>query len=182
MENNLFKMDLDNVWISEDQSEEETVEYFKVFNTEMEKIYQFTLAYYEYLYKKRDYGNGTLMTMLEIHVLTDVNDKPGITVTEIANKWKRTTSAISQIIKYLYDLGLVYRVRNENDGKVNNLFITDLGKELVLLHKHYDNIDTIKTLRRLSKEVSYEEIETFFKVVEIYKEVVENSEKYNGDE
>lgn len=39
------------------------------------------------------------MTMLEIHVLTDINDNPGITATKIANKWKRTVSAISQIIK-----------------------------------------------------------------------------------
>ena len=122
------------------------------------------------------------MTMLEIHVLTDINDKPGITVTEIAQKWKRTTSAISQIVKYLYDMDLLYRVRNESDGKVNNLFITDLGKELVLMHKHYDNIDTIKTLKRLSKAVGYESVETFFKVIEEYRHVVEDSKKYIGED
>ncbi len=182
MEKNLFSMDIKNIWISEDQSKEETIEYFELFNNEMEKIYQFTLAYYEYLYKKRDYGNGIPMTMLEIHVLTDVNDSPGITVTEIANKWKRTTSAISQIIKYLYDMGLVYRVRNESDGKVNNLFITEHGEKLALMHKHYDNIDTVKTLKRLSKEISLEDIETFFKVIEIYRHIVEDTKKYNGDE
>lgn len=182
MTNYLFDLDIDKIWISEEQSKEETIEYFESFNREMEKIYQFTLTYYEYLYKKRDYGNGTPMTMLEIHVLTDVDDYPGITVTEIANKWKRTTSAISQIIKYLYDMDLVYRVRNESDGKVNNLFITELGEELVLMHKHYDNIDTIKTLKSMAKEVSYKEIETFFKVAELYKNVIEGSTKYCGDD
>ena len=182
MENNLFNMKIDEIWISEEQSEDETVEYFELFNKEMEKIYQFTLTYYEYLYIKRDYGNGIPMTMLEIHVLTDINDKPGITVTEIAQKWKRTTSAISQIVKYLYDMDLVYRVRNESDGKVNNLFITDLGGELVLMHKHYDNIDTIKTLKRLSKIVGDESVETFFKVIEEYSHIVEDSKRYIGDE
>lgn len=68
--------------------------------------------------------------MLEIHALTDIIDNPGITVTEIANKWRRTTSAISQIVKMFHEEKLVRRVRNRQDGKINNLYATDKGKEL----------------------------------------------------
>lgn len=173
----LEDLDVKDIWIDENQSLEETEELFKIFNDEMEKIYRFTLTYYEYLYDKRDYGNGEPMTMLEIHVLTDINDYPGITVTELAKKWKRTTSAISQIIRSFYDSNLVDRIRNKDDGKVNNLYIKEDGKKLVDLHKHYDNIDTVKTLKILLKSFSCEEIETFFKVAEKYSEIMEDIEK-----
>lgn len=170
-------LDVKNIWIDEDQPLEESEELFKIFNDEMEKIYRFTLTYYEYLYDKRDYGNGEPMTMLEIHILTDINDHPGITVTELARKWKRTTSAISQIIRNFYESDLVDRVRNKDDGKVNNLYIKEDGKKLVDMHKHYDNIDTVKTLKTLLKFFTFEEIETFFEVADKYGEIMEDVEK-----
>lgn len=173
----IFDLDINEIWIDEDMSKEERENFFRILNNEMEKVYRFTLTFYEYLYEKRDYGNGEPLSMLEIHILTDVNDNPGMTVTELAKKWKRTTSAVSQIIKSFYDGGLIDRVRNKDDGKVNNLYITDEGKKLVDIHKHYDNIDTIKTLKTLRKEATTDEIEAFFKVAEIYGDIMEGREK-----
>lgn len=178
MEKKLFNIDLVNTWISKNETKEDIEARFKILNTEMEKVYLFTLSYYNYLYDKRDYGNGIPMTMLEIHVLTDINDNPGITVTKIANKWKRTASSISQIIKNFYDSKLIDRVRNSLDGKVNNLFITEEGEKIVRMHKYYDNIDSIKTLKKLAEKVSLEEIEAFFNVIEVYKNIIDSSTKY----
>lgn len=180
MEKTLFDLDIKNIWIEDDESEELINERFAILNKEMEIIYQFVLKYYEYLYVKRDYGTGMEFTMLEIHALTDIIDNPGITVTEIANKWRRTTSAISQIVKMFHEEKLVRRVRNRQDGKINNLYATDKGKELVRLHKHYDNVDVVKTTRSMLKQVTMEELESFYKVAEIYGNIIENSTKYNG--
>ncbi len=180
MEKNLFNLDIKNIWIEEDEPEELINERFAIINKEMERMYQFVLKYYEYLYVKRDYGTGMEFTMLEIHALTDIIDNPGITVTEIANKWRRTTSAISQIVKMFHEEKLVRRVRNRQDGKINNLYATDKGKELVKLHKHYDNVDVIKTTKNMLKLVTMEELESFYKVAEIYGNLIEGATKYNG--
>lgn len=173
----VLDINIKNIWIDNKIIKEDTENYFKLFNSEMEKLYQFVITYYDYMYTKRDYGNGTPMTMLEIHVLTDINDNPGITITELSNKWKRTTSAISQIIKMCYSLDLVERIRNKDDGKINNLFITDKGAEIVLKHKHYDNIDTIKVLKKLNETHSQEEILSFFAVLDTYKKILKNTKK-----
>ena len=75
---------------------------------------------------------------------------------------------------------LVRRVRNRQDGKINNLYATDKGKELVKLHKHYDNVDVIKTTKNMLKLVTMEELESFYKVAEIYGNLIEGATKYNG--
>lgn len=181
MENNdLFGLDIKNLWIPEEESSEEIEKYYNIFNTEMEKVYQFTLSYYDSFYRKRDYGSGFPMSMLEIHVLTEINDTPGITVTKLANRWRRTTSALSQIISSFEDANLVSKIRNGEDAKVNNLFITEKGRELVLKHKQYDSVDTVKTLKKLLKDVDEEDLRSFFNVIDLYKNIlidVSNKEK-----
>lgn len=175
MKKRLTDFDLKKLWIKDDLTKEEIERYFKVFNGEMEKLYFFTQVESEYQFLKRDYGNGVPMTMLEAHVLTDINDSPGITVTEIAHKWEKTPSAISQIVKNLVHQNLVMRIRNEQNGKVNNLYITDEGQKLVLTHKQYDNVDIVKTFRRVLEHADEREIDAFFKVAEIYGKILKES-------
>ncbi len=152
---------------------DEINEAFNTLNYYMEKVYRFILAYHDYIYAKRDYGMNMGHTMIEIHILTDIVDKPGTNVTELALKWKRTTSTISGIIKALVDRELLIRIRNEQDGKVNDLYATELGQKLVLMHKKHDNKTITENILMLLKEVSLDDLNSFYKVCEVYADLVE---------
>lgn len=142
---------------------------YKTMNDSFDELYEFILVFYDYLYTKHNYGDGIPRTMIEIHILTEINDNPGTTITNLARKWHRTTSAVSQIIKNYVNLGLVTRSRNKKDGKINNLFITKKGKELVNNHKKYDIEHINDLINTFLEQSSVEEIKSFFKLVSIFK-------------
>lgn len=64
-------------------------------------LYKFVLLYNNYLTSPRDYGTGNVVTMVEVHTLTEIADHPGITVTQLAEFWNRTKSAVSQTVSKL---------------------------------------------------------------------------------
>ena len=145
---------------------------YKKLNGIMEPMYDFILAYSNYYSIRRDYGSGEKFTMIEIHVLTEIYDNSGITVTELAEKWCRTSSAISQTVRKLMKWGLINRVGNENNGKIYHLTITEKGKELALIHKKYDNLDIVKTKKKLLKKFTIEELIAFDKICKEYTNIL----------
>ncbi|MEL7648627.1 MAG: hypothetical protein AAGU76_11075 [Sedimentibacter sp.] len=51
------------------------------------ELYHFILSYYDYMNQPRDYdGSGELVSMVEIHLLTIIDDNPGITVSQLAKE------------------------------------------------------------------------------------------------
>lgn len=160
-----FKKVILDSWISEDEPKEVIQENYKILNDYISTVYDFVLTYYTYMNMRKDYGVGDPFTMVEAHVLTDIADYPGITVTELAKKWRRTSSAISQTTRKLMKNGYIRRENSETDGKVFYLYTTDLGEEFVTAHKSYDVIDIIKTNKTLAKKFTPEEIIIFNEVL-----------------
>lgn len=132
------------------------------------KLYQFVIAYSDYISKPRDYGTGLLINVVEVHILTLIEDRPGTTVSDLAKEWRRTKSAISQTVKKLEAKGLVYRVRDEDDAKVSHLYATEEGSRLSTAHKLYDNMTILQVQNDLLRTCTPEEIDAFFKVLDAY--------------
>ncbi len=133
-----------------------------------DKLYQFVMANSDYINEAKDYGTGLLISMVEVHILTIIEDNPGITISNLAKKWKRTKSAISQNVKKLEAKGLVYRVRDEEDAKIVHLYPTGEGVQLSTAHKLFDNMDILQTQNDLLRSCTTEEIDAFYKVLEAY--------------
>lgn len=131
-------------------------------------LYQFVMAYNDFIYALHDYGEHNLLTMIEVHTLTMIADTPGITVTELAAFWHKTKSAISQLVSRLDAQGLVTKQRREDNGRIVGLFPTELGKRLSLEHKRFDIEDITRTNDDLLRECTQEEIDTFYKVLGVY--------------
>ena len=93
---------------------------------------------------------------------------PGITISILAKKWKRTKSAISQNVKKLEAKGLVYRVRDGEDAKIFHLYPTDEGVRLSTAHKLYDNVNILQAQNDLLRSCTPEEIDAFYKVLDTY--------------
>lgn len=145
---------------------------FQVLNDRHNIIYEFVMRYNDYIYAEHDYGNGEPLTMIEAHTLTYIEDNPGTTVTELTNYWHKTKGAISQIVSRLEDMGLVRKTKKEGNAKNVCLYVTECGFQTSRSHKLYDTLDITKTLSEIQKECTPAEIDTFYKVIRVYYDVI----------
>ena len=162
---NIFKEMLTLDVRKTDEDKSKVVELYEKFHEHTSILYDFVLTYSEFMSKKKDYGTGDEMSMNEAHVLTDIVDNPGITVTELAKLWAKTTSALSQTVRKLINRDMIYRVNSKEDAKVFMLYPTQKAFEFNIAHKEFDVIDTIKTNKRLMKRFNPEELAIGYNVM-----------------
>ncbi|ERT59519.1 DNA-binding MarR family transcriptional regulator [Peptoniphilus koenoeneniae] len=177
----IYENDIIDSWIEKDEDEEIVSQRYRELSKIMNPMYDFILAYSNYFSIRRDYGYGPELTMVEIHILTDIHDHPDTTVTEIASQWKRTTSAISQIVRKLINFGLIDRVNSKENGKIYHLTTTPSGEKLALAHKRYDNIDIVKTRKVLLKKFTVDELIAFDNICKEYTNILRESTKKEDD-
>lgn len=170
-----------NTWVEPDECEKIVNERFKFLNKKSEILYNFVLAYTNYMNIKKDYGTGEELSMMEAHILTDIVDYEGITVTELSKKWKKTRSAISQTIKSLLKKEYIYRVNSKDDAKFFYLHPYQKAKDFALAHKRYDNVDIVKTNKSLLEKFSVDELIIFDKIMEEYTLILQKGEQSKED-
>lgn len=153
---------------------------FQALNNRHRIIYHFVMLYNDYIYATHDYGNGQPMSMIEVHTLTYIEDHPGTTITELAALWHKTKGALSQIVSHLEKLELVKKEKSLTNAKNVLLYVTETGQKISRAHKLYDTIDITKTLSKVSERCSPEEIDTFFKVMKVYYDVIDEDFKKNN--
>lgn len=164
----IFYEEILNTWIYGNESEDIINSKYEILNAFESVLYDFVLSYSNYMNIPKDYDVGKPFSMVEIHVLTDILDNPGITVTELAKKWKKTNSAISQTVKKLLNSEYIRRVNNKENRKYFFLYVTDLGYEIAMKHKKFDIVEIIKTNKSLAKKFSAEEIILFNEILKEY--------------
>ncbi len=175
----IYKNEIVGAWVEDNEPVELIEKRYKNISEVIDGMYDFVLSFSYYYTVRRDYGTDRKYTMIEMHILTDIYDNEKITVSELAKKWKRTTSAISQIVSRLIKWNLVYKKSSESDGKVFFLRTTDKGREVALKHKAYDNKDNVKTRKKLLKSFTVEEMAAFDKILIAYTQLLENNNKKN---
>ncbi|MEA4969514.1 MAG: MarR family transcriptional regulator [Candidatus Pelethousia sp.] len=147
---------------------------YKQLSQRADRLYQFVLLYSEYINGQHDYGEGHIFTMLEIHVLTYIQDHPGITPTELAKVWCKTKGAISQTITKLAAQGYVYKEKKDGNMKAVHLYTTPEGDAVSNMHKAYDVADIVQTLQDLQRSCSQEDIDAFYKVLDAYTKLLQH--------
>lgn len=145
---------------------------FQTLNNRHQIIYEFVMRYDDYIYDTHDYGTGVPLTMIESHTLTYIDDHPGTTVTELTHFWHKTKGAISQIVTRLEQNGLVSKQKKADNAKLVRLYTTETGARASNAHKMYDIIDITKTLGEIGEKCTPEEIDTFFRVMQVYYGVI----------
>lgn len=147
---------------------EEIERLYQKLSPSMDVVYAYISMYNDLMLRPRDYGTGLMISMVEIHTLTMIADNPGITINELARMWRRTKGAISQNVTKLEQKGLIFRQRCTEDARVLHLYVTEEGKNLVLLHKDYDYRENIQMLTYLLETCTEEEVEHFYKIISIF--------------
>ncbi len=115
-----------------------------------------------------DYGAGEVYTALEVHTVSRIEDNPGITVTEIAERTARTKGAVSQIITKLENKGLVRREKDPDNPRRVCLYVTPQGLELSKLHKEYDEKIMAPAIDRWIALFGYDAVEKHFMIIQDY--------------
>ncbi|EGY80717.1 MarR family transcriptional regulator [Peptoniphilus indolicus] len=172
MNKKLYLENIIDTWVEPNETDDKIHERYKELNKIVTPMYDFILSYSNYYNTRRDYGNGMLSTMIEIHILTDIYDYNNITVSDLADKWRRSNSAISQIVRRLIGKNLVTRKNSEQDAKIFYLECTNDGKSLVTLHKKYDNLDIIKTRKKLLEKFTIDELVAFDQICLEYTKIL----------
>lgn len=138
-----------------------------------EMLYKFVDLFMDYENTPRDYGCGIEMNMAEVHMLSHIDANPGITITELAELSRRTKSAVSQIVSKLENKDFILRVPDKQDNKKKLLFVTANGRKLCDMHKEFDIQALTKTFNYLLRDCTKEEIFAFYKVVNVYNNIME---------
>lgn len=107
--------------------------------------------------------NGMMLYPVETQTLEIIGRIPGITATKIAKELNKTLSASSQILKKLEQKELITRIKNPNNNREYNLFLTDTSESIIKLHEKLDQTIYQRYLDDL-QELSDAEIQTYLKV------------------
>lgn len=175
MNRELYENDIINTWVDAEEPPETVNKRFEKLNKKALPLYKFVLAYSNYFNWRKDYGTGDQLTMMEAHILTDIVDAPGTTVTQLAQEWQKTTSAISQIVRRLIQWGFVTRINSKENGKYYYLHPTEKAKCFAIAHKRYDNIDIVKTSKRLLEQFTVDELVAFDNILAAYTQLLNDT-------
>jgi len=137
-----------------------------------DSLYLFVNLFSDYEQTHRDYGAGEEMTMTAIHILAAVDENPGISGAQLAEKFFCTTSAISQSLTWLEKRGYIIRVVEKGHSKKKMNFSTKLGKKLCNAHRDFDIQSLTKTYNYLLRDCTPDEIVTFYKVLQVYNSIM----------
>lgn len=109
--------------------------------------------------------NGTILYQAEAKVIKGIGDKPGITVSELAVREDKTTSAYSQLIRKLRKKGWVRQERNDKNNREYNLFLTEEGQKIFEGHKLFEEKCYRRTFEMLDG-FSEQDLNTYIKIQE----------------
>ncbi|MCD8223282.1 MAG: MarR family winged helix-turn-helix transcriptional regulator [Clostridiales bacterium] len=139
--------------------------------THLSKEYERTLHNYGL---QEAFGLEIMFNHMEIHVLSAIAETPGIAAQDLAARFYRTKSAISHMIKFFVKYKLIIKQENPLNARINNLYITDIGRVAVENHAQHE----AKIFQKLLpdyEEFSVEDLETTYKAIQIFMQAFKNS-------
>lgn len=133
----------------------------------------------EYDSLQHQYGDFVLY-QAESHTIQLIGNFPGITVTALAQKMKKTPSACSQLVRRLRAKNWVIQKRNDKNNREYNLELTETGWDVFKKHDDFDKKCLGRTYSNL-EEFTDEQLETYIQIQqrlnEAFQRDVEDSAK-----
>lgn len=107
-----------------------------------------------YIQEKQLQNDGSSLSVSEIHLLESVERAENNTVTNIAKMMLITKSTFSINASKLIKKGYLIKYRDEEDGRIVRVEITDKAREVLKIHEEYHKILAHKALEDLSYDES----------------------------
>lgn len=150
------------------ESERPLKEVYTTLSGKADLLYQFVTYFNDVANARHTTICGQEVTLVEAHILGVVHNNPGVLATQIATQWKRSRSAISQIINRLEKKGLLCRKKQDRNEKNFCLFTTEMGEEVSKAHAIMDAKEMSAIILDLMEDYTDKELEAFFSVLESY--------------
>ena len=99
------------------------------------KVYRLINLYNAKAKKPHTYTGGLVLYPAQSHMIEIIGDNEAITVTRIAEEYMITKGAVSQILKFLYEKGLIVKKPSEKGGRTTELYLSEEGKRILDEHR-----------------------------------------------
>lgn len=140
----------------------ENKERYELFRAVIDALDEGVTAITEYDGLLHDY-NGVILYQAESQIIKVVGNQPGITASELAKIFNKTSSACSQLIRKLKKKGWLQQKRNENNNREYNLTLTKEGKIIYKHHQEFEDACYERTFSML-KGISIEDMRAYIKI------------------
>lgn len=119
-------------------NENETAQRYKLYCQMIEQFDEGTRLTSAYDSVPHNYGAATLY-QAESQIIHRVGRQPGITASELAALFRKTPSACSQLVRKLRAKGWLHQVRNTDNNREYQLFLTETGEQIYLDHARFES-------------------------------------------
>ena len=162
-----------DIFLISDQPQHETGNLLAYYN----EIMQFVLLCNDRFSKAKDFGSGHSLTTPEAFTLALIEQRPGITVTELAARQRRTKGTMSVRVSSLVKQGYVIREKRPGDDKTVHLYATAEGEKISTLCHSYYMLEFFSIQNELLKKNSVSDIRTFCRILLQFTRILEAENK-----
>lgn len=145
----------------------------KLFSQLMDSLYSFSQISGINQNTPRTYGTEDILYMAEVHLIRDIAEHTGITVTQLAQLNNKSKSAISQMIDKLLHKGLVEKHQHPDSKRQIAIYLTERGETINQYHAKLDKHEYSKLLKYLPE---YTE-EDFQRIIYLLDLITKGSER-----
>ena len=114
----------------------------------LKKAYRLMNLYNTQSKKPYTYAEGMTLYPAQSHMIEIIGDSEGITLTEIAAEYRITKGAVSQIVRFLCDKGLVIKKAAGTGGRRTGLYLSDPGRRIREEHRerHREMVEKVSAM------------------------------------
>lgn len=123
--------------------------------------------------KPRTYAGGLVLYPAQAHTLEIIGNSPGIELSVIAEEYMITKGAVSQLVTFLYDKGLIVKKPSQKGGRSTGLYLSEKGQAVFEEHRalHSGMTDEIS---RLADGLSPEAMVILERIAEVIEASIRN--------
>ncbi len=133
------------------------------------KAYRLINLYNAKAKKPHTYTDGLVLYPAQSHMVEIIGDNEGITVTRIAEEYMITKGAVSQILKFLDEKGLITKKPSDKGGRTTELYLSEEGKRILAEHREMHRPMTAP-VAALASQLSPDTIAILEKMADIIEE------------
>jgi len=105
-------------------------------------------------------------------VLLHIDEENGTPATKIAPLMGMESRSLTRMLARLEERGLIYRQRDENDGRMVRIFLTEEGRRIKALSKEV----VIQFNKTIYNQIPKDKLDTFFEVIDQIHDIIKDNQ------
>lgn len=123
--------------------------------------------------KPHTYAGGLVLYPAQAHMLEIIGNAPGIDQSGIAAEYMITRGAVSQIVSFLYQNGLIVKKASEKGGRSTGLYLSESGEDVFEEHRALHS-GMLREISLLAEGLSPEAMEILEQITGVIEKNIRN--------